>query len=146
MVIKNQKKESKAQKNGNTELKSSEACLWILLHNKKLKGNKFCRHYRMGEFFVDFYCPGAKLAIVIDAGESSADHHRESSTGHHLESCCERDNYLESEGINVLHVESKKILENSKLVLDRIITELSATAICESLKMKVDSLEALSLN
>ena len=138
MITKNQKKKSKAQKNPNPETKSSEAYLWILLHNKKLKGNKFFKHYQIGEFHVDFYCPHACLAIIIDGNELYTDFH--------LESCCERDKYLESVGINVLHFESNTIRENSKQILDKIISELSATAICESLKMKVDSLEALSLN
>lgn len=138
MIAKDQKKKSKAQKNRNTDTKSSEACLWILLHNKKLKGNKFYKHYQIGEFYVDFYCLRANLAIIIDGNELYTDFH--------LESCCERDKYLESVGINVLHIESKTILEDSKLILNRIITELSATAVCESLKLKVDSLESLSLN
>jgi hypothetical protein len=38
------------------------------------------------------------------------------------------------------------IIESIKLILEIIRTELSATAICDSLKVKVDSLEALSLN
>lgn len=138
MITKNQKKKSKTQKNRNTGARSSEACLWILLHNKKLKGNKFYRRYQIGEFFVDFYCPDARMAIIIDGNELYTDFH--------LESCCERDKHLDSAGINVLHIESKAILENSKFILNRIITELSAGAICDSLRMKVDNLEALSLN
>ena len=138
MITKNQKKKSKALKNRNPETKNSEAYLWILLHNKKLKGNKFYKHYQIGEFYVDFYCPHAGLAIIIDGNDLYTDFH--------LESCCEHDKYLESVGINVLHFESKTIRENSKQILDKIVSELSATAICESLKMKVDSLEALSLN
>jgi very-short-patch-repair endonuclease len=138
MITKNQKKKSKAQTKRNAETKNSEAYLWILLHNKKLKGNKFYKHYKVGEFYVDFYCPDASLAVILDANRLYADLHPES--------CCELDKYLESVGINVLHIDSKTIQQNSKQILDKIISEISASAICESLKLKVDKLEVLSLN
>jgi very-short-patch-repair endonuclease len=138
MITKNQKKQKKEIKNHRTVNRNSEAYLWILLNNKKLRGNKFFRHYQIGEYYVDFYCPDIGLAIIIDGNELYTDYH--------LESCCEREKYLESERINVMHIDSKSIIESSKLILERIRTELSATAICDSLKVKVDSLEALSLN
>jgi very-short-patch-repair endonuclease len=138
MITKNQKKQKKEIKNHRTVNRNSEAYLWILLNNKKLRGNKFFRHYQIGEYYVDFYCPDIGLAIIIDGNELYTDYH--------LESCCEREKYLESERINVMHIDSMSIIESSKLILERIRTELSATAICDSLKVKVDSLEALSLN
>ena len=138
MITKNQKKQKKEIKNNRTVNRNSEAYLWILLNNKKLRGNKFFRHYQIGEYYVDFYCPDIGLAIIIDGNELYTDYH--------LESCCEREKYLESERINVMHIDSKSIIESSKLILERIRTELSASAICDSLKVKVDSLEALSLN
>jgi very-short-patch-repair endonuclease len=138
MITKNQKKQKKEIKNHRTVNRNSEAYLWILLNNKKLRGNKFFRHYQIGEYYVDFYCPDIGLAIIIDGNELYTDYH--------LESCCEREKYLESERINVMHIDSKSIIESSKLILERIRTELSASAICDSLKVKVDSLEALSLN
>jgi very-short-patch-repair endonuclease len=138
MITKNQKKQKKEIKNHRTVNRNSEAYLWILLNNKKLRGNKFFRHYQIGEYYVDFYCPDIGLAIIIDGNELYTDYH--------LESCCEREKYLESERINVMHIDSMSIIESSKLILERIRTELSASAICDSLKVKVDSLEALSLN
>jgi very-short-patch-repair endonuclease len=138
MMTPDQNKQNKEQRNGKTVVKSSEAYLWILLHNKKLKGNRFFRHYRFDEYFIDFYCPDASLAIVIDSDELYTDFS--------LESCCERENYLESMGIHVLRIDSKDILKDSDLILDKIITELSASAVCSSLKNKVDSLESIRLN
>jgi very-short-patch-repair endonuclease len=138
MITKNQKKQKKEVKNHRSVNRNSEAYLWVLLNNKKLRGNKFFRHYQIGDYFVDFYCPEIGLAIIIDGNELYTDYH--------LESCCEREKYLESERINVMHIDSMSIIESSKLILERIRTELSATAICDSLKVKVDSLEALSLN
>lgn len=133
-----QKKENKGKRRQAARGNNSEACLWILLHNKKVKGNTFYRHFPIGEFFVDFFCPDANLAIIIDNDEFYTDFH--------LESCCERENYLESAGVNVLHIDNKLILEDSKLVLNKIVSELSASVVCDSLKAKVDMMESLHMN
>ncbi len=138
MISKNQKKQNKAQKERRSVNRSSEAYLWVLLHNKRLKGNRFFRHYRVGDFYVDFFCPDISMAIIIDSHVPY--------TGFSSESCCERERYLESIGVNVLHIDSNSIMKSSKTILDKIVTEVSAAAICESLKIKVDRLEALSLN
>ena len=53
---------------------------------------------------------------------------------------------LESAGINILHIDNKLMLEDSKLVLNKIISELSASVVCESLKAKVDMMESLHMN
>jgi very-short-patch-repair endonuclease len=138
MITKNPKKQNKKQKNRSAKTRNAEAYLWVLLNTKKFKGNKFFRHYQIGDFFVDFYCPDTGLAIVIDMDELYTDFH--------LESYYEREKYLESIGVNILHLDSKTILEESGLIIDRIVIEQSASAICESLKVKVDHLETLSLN
>src|SRR4030042_2277575 len=138
MITKNPKKQNKSHKDRKTRTRNAETYLWVLLNNKKLKGTRFIRHYQIGNYFVDFYCPDTGLAIIIDSDELYTDFH--------LESYCEREKYLESIRVNVLHLDSKVIMEDGKLILSRIITELSASAICESLKVKINYLEALSLN
>jgi very-short-patch-repair endonuclease len=138
MITKNPKKQNKSHKDRKTETRNAEAFLWVLLNNKKLKGNRFFRHYQIGNYFVDFYCPDTGLAIIIDIDELYTDFH--------LESYYEREKYLESIGINLLHLDSNSILKDSKLILNRIIIEQSASVICESLKVKVDYLETMSLN
>ncbi|MBN2214841.1 MAG: DUF559 domain-containing protein [Bacteroidales bacterium] len=138
MITKNHKKQNKNKNDHRAGTKNAETYLWILLNNKKLRGNKFIRHYQIGNYFVDFYCPDTGLAIIIDTDELYTDFH--------LESYVEREKYLESIGVNTLHIDSKTVMEEGKLLLARIITEQSASAICESLKIKINYLEALSLN
>jgi len=52
------------------EMSVSEKVLWVHLRNDKL-GFRFRRQYRIDPYFLDFYCPEAKLCIEVD-GEQHA--------------------------------------------------------------------------
>ncbi|RZJ00606.1 MAG: endonuclease domain-containing protein [Brevundimonas sp.] len=43
-----------------------ETRLWLCLRGKRLRGFKFRRQHPIGVYIVDFYCPGAKLAVEVD--------------------------------------------------------------------------------
>ena len=40
--------------------------LWRILRRKQIKGEPFTRQEPIGPHLVDFYCAGAKLAILLD--------------------------------------------------------------------------------
>ena len=40
--------------------------LWRILHRKQINGEPFTRQEPIGPYLVDFYCAGAKLAILLD--------------------------------------------------------------------------------
>jgi very-short-patch-repair endonuclease len=40
--------------------------LWAILRRKQIKGEPFTRQEPIGPYLVDFYCAGAKLAILLD--------------------------------------------------------------------------------
>ena len=47
----------------------AEKRLWRLLRDRRFSEFKFRRQYACGIYFLDFYCPLAKLAVELDGGE-----------------------------------------------------------------------------
>jgi very-short-patch-repair endonuclease len=47
---------------------ASERILWRRLRNRNFAGYKFRRQHPFDGYVLDFYCPGAKLAIELDGG------------------------------------------------------------------------------
>src|SRR5438093_13789079 len=45
-----------------------ERILWRRLRNRNFAGYKFRRQHPFHGYVLDFYCPGAKLAIELDGG------------------------------------------------------------------------------
>ena len=43
----------------------AEIYLWTQIRNKKL-GYRFLRQYGVGQYVIDFYSPGLKLAVEVD--------------------------------------------------------------------------------
>ena len=50
------------------EMTCAEKKVWNELRDRKLAGYKFRRQHPVGQFIVDFYCPGQGLVIEIDGG------------------------------------------------------------------------------
>src|SRR5579859_5004166 len=46
----------------------SEKRLWRLLRDRRFAGFKFRRQYPCGEYYLDFYCTIAQLAVELDGG------------------------------------------------------------------------------
>jgi very-short-patch-repair endonuclease len=46
----------------------AEKRLWRLLRDRRFTEFKFRRQYACGIYFLDFYCPVAKLAVELDGG------------------------------------------------------------------------------
>ena len=43
-----------------------EARVWIRIRGRRLDGWKFRRQHPIGPYYVDFYCPAARLVVEID--------------------------------------------------------------------------------
>ncbi|MFQ6759806.1 MAG: endonuclease domain-containing protein [Alphaproteobacteria bacterium] len=80
----------------------AEAVLWKYIKNKKGYGFQFHRQKNIGKYIVDFYCPRLKLVIEIDG----------SSHNDKYEYDRERDEYLQSLGLTVLHLDNSEILHH----------------------------------
>ncbi|MCL2498220.1 MAG: endonuclease domain-containing protein, partial [Symbiobacteriaceae bacterium] len=79
-----------------------EVLLWKQLHKKKFKNYDFDRQKIIGNYIVDFFCGNCKVVIEIDGNS------HENKTEYDKERNC----YLESLGLTVIHISAKDVLEN----------------------------------
>ncbi len=96
----------------------AELILWTYLKNKRINGYKFRRQYSIGGYVVDFYCPNLRLAIEVDgpshfinSGVKEYDH--------------ERQRFIESLAIKVLHITNTDIYENIDGVMNMLYSATS---------------------
>ena len=85
----------------------SEVILWKCLKQKRASGLDFDRQKVIGNYIVDFYCSKLKLVIEVD-GDSHNDKYVYDSN---------RDKYLQSLGLTVLHIEDLDV----KFRIDSVI-------------------------
>ena len=91
----------------------AEKLLWKSLKNSAV-GAKFRRQHGVGPYVLDFYCPEHKLAIEIEGGihndvlRSAYD--------------AERHAFLKSQGIRVLYIDNRDVLEVFEYVVGVIKT------------------------
>ncbi len=104
------KKEFRRQLRNNAT--PAEVVLWKALQGKQLDGFKFRRQHSIGCYILDFFCPGANLAIELDG------QHHFSEEG--LEYDRVRDNFLRSVGITVVRYANNLVFENLEGVLEDI--------------------------
>jgi very-short-patch-repair endonuclease len=102
----------------------AEILLWKSLYRKQLLGCKFRRQYGVGPYVIDFYCPALKIAIELD-GDS---HYQPGAAEHDAE----RQNYIESFGIEFLRFTNADIFEDLDGVLDRIAERITGQSQVET--------------
>jgi formimidoylglutamate deiminase len=102
----------------------AEAHLWSYLRNRKLEGYKFRRQQPIEGFILDFYCDVGKLGIEIDGSVHSlkeiADYDEQ------------RTRFLNEFGIRIIRFSNKQVLENTKVVLSKIKSEVEQRIISPS--------------
>ena len=84
-----------------------EALLWNELKRKQFQGLDFDRQKVIGNYIVDFFC--AERGVVIEADGVS----HEGREDHDAE----RDAYLQSLGLVVIHLAAQDVLQNMENVL-----------------------------
>jgi very-short-patch-repair endonuclease len=77
----------------------AERTLWYKLRDNRLQGFHFRRQQVILGFITDFYCHEARLAIEVDGDVHAKQHQYD----------FERDNVLESNGINVLRISNEDV-------------------------------------
>ena len=107
----------KFRKNLRNQSTSAEATLWGYLKNKQLKGRKFRRQHSVGNYILDFYCFPEKIAIELDGAYHFTEEGRKKDE--------ERDAYLQSKGITVLHFENKEVFNNLESLLAEIASHFN---------------------
>ena len=93
-------------------LTPAEAKLWSYLQNSQLEGRKFRRQHSIGNYILDFYCPGERIAIELD-GEVHFNEEAELRDQ-------ERTAFLNAFGVQVIRFENKLVFEQADWVLDEI--------------------------
>jgi very-short-patch-repair endonuclease len=98
------------------EMTLPEVILWTELR-KRPGGLKFRNQHPAGRYVVDFFCASAKLAVEID-GEV---HGR----GDQPEKDRVRDAWLNREGVRVVRVPAKAVLDDVAAVIDHVVARIS---------------------
>lgn len=88
----------------------AEALLWRLLRDRRIEGAKFRRQHPMGRYILDFYCVEKKLCIELDGGQHS------DAAGYDVQ----RDQWLNKQGIRVLHFWNNQMLMETESVMEMI--------------------------
>jgi very-short-patch-repair endonuclease len=88
-----------------------EKMLWNALKNRQLANLKFRRQHPLGKLVLDFYCEEQKLCLELDG-----DSHRDRA-----QYDCERQTWIEGQGIRVLRFGNDDVLENLESVLESIL-------------------------
>lgn len=92
-----------------------ERLLWLHLRAGRLQGFKFKRQQPLGNYIVDFVCFQTRLIVEADGGQ----HNEQTEYDTH------RDNWLRSQGFNVLRFWNNDILTNIEGVLAVILDACS---------------------
>ncbi len=102
-------------KNNRKQLRKSltpaEARPWSYLKNSQ-PGEKFRRQHSVGNYILDFYCSGKKLAVELDGSPHD--------TGQGYQNDQIRTGYINGKGIKVIRFENKDIINNIEGVLMEI--------------------------
>ncbi len=85
-----------------------EALLWNEIKNKKLNGLDFDRQKIIGNYIVDFFCASKFLVIEID----------DKTHDFKIEYDKERDEYLSSLNLNVIHITAAEVLKNPHAIYE----------------------------
>lgn len=83
---------------------------WRQVRNKGFKGFDFDRQKIIGNYIVDFYCSNCQVVVEIDG----------SSHDDKVEYDKERDQYLESLGLVVIHIPVVDVMQNMGKVMDML--------------------------
>ena len=86
----------------------SEVLVWQQLHKGKFKGYDFDRQKIIGNYIVDFYCGNCDVVIEIDGNthDCTAEHE------------IQRDIFLKSLGLTVIHILAEDVLNNMRQVME----------------------------
>ena len=99
-----------------TNATDAERRLWRHLRQRQIDGFRFRRQQPIGPYFVDFFCPEAKLILELDGGQHTM---REAADEARTE-------WLEARGYRVLRFWNNDVLQNTEGVLVRIGEALRA--------------------
>ena len=105
--------------------------LWRALRAGRFAGFKFRRQHLLGKYFLDFYCPAAKLSIELDGFQHGLPEQRQRDE--------EREKFLASEGVEELRFWNHQWWENREGILLEIWNALHRRTGCVAVMRKVQN-------
>jgi very-short-patch-repair endonuclease len=96
-----------------------EVLLWRELR-KRPQGLKFRRQHPAGQYVLDFFC--AELAVAIEVDGFAHD------CGEVAEKDTERDAWLRANGVTVLRIPARDVLDDLNLVVETILAQCHLTS------------------
>jgi len=94
----------------------AEKKVWKELRNRNLSGYKFRRQHPVGQYIVDFYCPGRGLIIEIDGGIHNEPEKQEKDQNRQAE--------LDRLGLKVIRFTNEEVRNDMENVMLKIEQEL----------------------
>ncbi len=113
------------------EQTEEEKHLWRALRAGRFAGFKFRRQHSVGKYFLDFYCPAAKLSIELDGFQHGLPEQRQRDE--------EREKFLVSEGIEEMRFWNHQWQKNRDGVLLEIWNALHRRTGCVAVMRKVQN-------
>jgi len=108
-----------------------EKQLWRALRAGRFAGFKFRRQHSIGKYFLDFYCPAAKLSIELDGFHHGLPEQRQRDE--------ERERFLATEGIEEMRFWNHQWQKNRDGVLLEIWNALHRRTGCVAVMRKVQN-------
>jgi very-short-patch-repair endonuclease len=108
---------------------NEEKELWFALKAGQFAGFKFRRQHFTGKYYLDFYCPAAKLSVELDGFQHGLPEH--------IQRDKDRAKFLESQGIEELRFWNHQWNSNREGVLLEIWEALHRRTGCVAVMRKV---------
>jgi very-short-patch-repair endonuclease len=108
-----------------------EKQLWQSLKAGRFAGFKFRRQYQVDEYYLDFYCPTAKLSVELDGFQHGLPEQ--------IQHDAERTKFLDSQGIEELRFWNHQWNRNREGVLLEIWEALHRRTGCVAIMRKVQN-------
>ncbi len=113
------------------EQTEEEKELWRALRAGRFAGFKFRRQHPAGIYFLDFYCPAARLAVELDGFQHGLPEHQQRDEA--------REKFLAAEGIEVLRFWNHQWRQNRDGVLLAIWEALHRRTGCTQIMRKLQN-------
>jgi very-short-patch-repair endonuclease len=98
----------------------AENLMWRWLRDRRFSGYKFRRQHPIGEYYLDFFCEEAELAVELDGRQ----HGYPDKQSHDAK----REKFLKSRGIKTLRFWNSHLRRNTQSIRDTIFNELQKRA------------------
>jgi len=127
-VLKNNtrnRKNKKTARRFRREMSVSERVVWEMLRRDGI-GFRFRRQFAIGPYFLDFYCPEARICVEVDGEQHLTTKARDAK----------RDEFLATKGILTMRIPSLEFFDHDTVVSEEFVEDLRRQ--CEDRSHRAD--------